>query len=91
MINAGIVIPPNGVAKDDFIKERIKVRSSIILKEVRQNTETWATFVDITNRLDDGGLVTISTDITDLRRQNRSARTFILSYAGGAKRNDVMG
>ena len=25
-----------------------------------------------TNRLDDGGLVTISTDITDLRRQNEA-------------------
>ena len=72
LINAGIVIPPNGVAKEDFIKERIKVRSSIREEEVLEAETNIATFRLSTNRLDDGGLVTISTDITDLRRQNEA-------------------
>ena len=59
-------------AKDDFIKERIKVRSSIREEEVLEAETNIATFRLSTNRLDDGGLVTISTDITDLRRQNEA-------------------
>ena len=69
LINAGIVIPPNGVAKDDFIRERIKVRSLIKDNEVLETETNFATFLLSTNRLDDGGLVTISTDITELRKQ----------------------
>ena len=43
LINAGIVIPPDGVAKDDFIKERIKIRSSIKDEEVLETETSSAT------------------------------------------------
>ena len=48
------------------------MRSSIKEEEVLEAETNIATFRLSTNRLDDGGLVTISTDITDLRRQNEA-------------------
>ena len=72
LINAGSIITPKGTTKKNFIKERIKIRSSIKEEEVLEAETNIATFLMSTNRLDDGGLVTISTDITDLRRQNEA-------------------
>ena len=66
------MIPPDGVAKDDFIKERIKIRSSIKDEEVLETETSSATMLLSTNRLADGGLVTISTDVTDLKKNNQA-------------------
>ena len=73
MINAGVVKLPGDLSLDDFLSSRIENRAKITSEEVRElNTETMGTRLLTETRLDDGGLVTISTDITDLKRQNEA-------------------
>ena len=88
LINAGSIIPPEGTAKEDFIKERIKIRSSIKDEEVLEAETNIATFLLSTNRLEDGGLVTISTDITDFKRINNAVS--LLSDAMNKSNNGIM-
>ena len=72
LINAGVVIPPEGVSKELFIKQVVQKRSQIKEEEVLQRETTLATLLLSTNRLDDGSLVTISTDITELKENNEA-------------------
>lgn len=72
LINVGVVIPPDGVSKELFIKQVVQKRSQIKEEEVLQRQTTLASLLLSTNRLDDGGLVTISTDITELKENNEA-------------------
>jgi signal transduction histidine kinase len=72
LINVGVVIPPDGVSKELFIKQVVQKRSQINEEEVLQRQTTLASLLLSTNRLDDGGLVTISTDITELKENNEA-------------------
>ena len=54
-----------------FLSSRIENRAKITTEEVRElNTETMGTRLLTETRLDDGGLLTISTDITALKSTN---------------------
>ena len=72
LINVGVIVPPEGTSKEDFIQKRIKVRSEIMNEEVLEQEAPTATYLLSTNRLDDGGLVTISNDITELKKNNKA-------------------
>ena len=72
LINVDVIIPPEGISKEEFIKKRIKTRSEIKEEEILEQQAPSATFLLSTNRLDDGGLVTISNDITELRKNTQA-------------------
>lgn len=72
LINVGVIIPPEEISKEEFIKRRIKTRSGIKEEEILEQEAPSATFLLSTNRLDDGGLVTISNDITELKKNTKA-------------------
>jgi|GEM_PF-379024 len=69
MVNAGVVKLPDDLSLEDFLSSRIETRAKITDEEVRElDTETMGARLLTTTRLDDGGLVTISSDITELKK-----------------------
>ena len=71
-INAGIVRVPEGISIDDFIGDRMKERLEIVDQNSRELDTEMGARIQTTTRLDDGGLVMVSTDITDLKKNNEA-------------------
>ena len=71
-IEAGIVRLPKGLSANDFIASRIKEREKITEQDSRELDTEMGARIQTTTRLDDGGLVMVSTDISDLKKNNEA-------------------
>ena len=69
LVKVGWADVPDGMTKEEFIESRSRIRSQITDEEVTERETAEGVFMLTSSRLDDGGLVTISSDITELKKR----------------------
>ncbi|MFL2917981.1 MAG: PAS-domain containing protein, partial [Thalassobaculaceae bacterium] len=77
-----------GVKEDEFVQNRLDELKALKASSVEERSTASGERVLTTSRLDDGGLVQIHTDVTDLKRMNE--KVSILSDAMNKYPNGVM-
>ena len=69
LVDVGWAEVPDGQTKEQFIEHRTNARLKITHEEATERETAEGTFLLTSSRLDDGGLVTISSDITELKKR----------------------
>ena len=68
-VNSNLYILPNGTSKTKYIKERLIERAKLKSKTREINLHNKTTIIANETRFDDGSLLSVYTDITDLKKQ----------------------
>ena len=68
-VNSNLYILPNGTSETKYIKERLIERAKLKSKTREINLHNKTTIIANETRFDDGSLLSVYTDITDLKKQ----------------------
>ena len=67
--SAGLYSVPKNFVVEDFVKKRIKERADLTSKSTKIKYRNGKTVIRTENKLDDGGILTILNDVTDLEEK----------------------
>ena len=73
LIDDGVTLVPHGMSRKEFLEQMSTARSNLTGQQSRERTTgEGLEFLLTDTRLEDGGIVTIVTDVTELKRQNEA-------------------
>ena len=72
--SAGLYSVPENFVVDDFVKKRIRERAELSSKSTKIKYRNGKTVIRTENKLDDGGILTILNDVTDLEEKESQER-----------------
>jgi len=81
-------ISTEGMSEDEFVQNRLDELKALKTSSVEERSTSSGDRVLTTSRLNDGGLVQIHTDVTDLKRMNKTVS--LLSDAMNKSNNGIM-
>ncbi len=68
-VNSNLYILPKGISKSKYIKDRLQERAELKSRTREINLQTGTTIIANETRFEDGSLLSVYTDITDLKKQ----------------------
>ena len=68
-VNSNLYILPKGISKSKYIKNRLQERAELKSRTREINLQTGTTIIANETRFEDGSLLSVYTDITDLKKQ----------------------
>ena len=68
-VNSNLYILPKGISKSKYIKKRLQERAELKSRTREINLQTGTTIIANETRFEDGSLLSVYTDITDLKKQ----------------------
>ncbi|MBO42140.1 MAG: hypothetical protein CMM28_00300 [Rhodospirillaceae bacterium] len=79
LVEVGYAEVPPDMSNEEFVQKRAETRAQITHEEITERQTANGTFMITSSRLEDGGMVTITSDITELK--NRELELIRLSSA----------
>ena len=68
-VNSNLYILPKGISKSKYIKKRLQERAELKSRTREINLQTGTTIIANETKFEDGSLLSVYTDITDLKKQ----------------------